>query len=63
MRCSNCQKKRGKQVPGRCTNCGAGTHQAMCKLCTSCASKQNACEVCKNPLSAPGIGKGPNPGK
>lgn len=48
-RCTTCQGKRGKQVPGNCTECSGGTHQAMVTLCPTCT--KGRCEVCKTPLT------------
>lgn len=48
-KCQTCSTKRGKMVPGNCTECPSGTTQAMVKLCPTCANGR--CVVCKEPLT------------
>lgn len=52
--CSVCAQKRGKQVPGNCSECSNGTRRAMVTLCPTCATKNGKprCEVCKTDLSS-----------
>ncbi len=54
FRCTTCATKRGKMVPGHCTECPNGTHMAMVQLCSACTTAHgnfgDRCEVCKAPL-------------